>query len=150
MRSITGTLLILALAACGSGYVPSNGANKHTIQPAPAKAEPIPMPPLEQPAPEPKIESDQANDWPDPMRPRPTGVDLPPLGPLDPITELRKLLQAGETEKFEARRNEINDRLDAEGSPFIIVAVTERTVTYRTRDGEQFTTTMWTDAMPPG
>lgn len=150
MRQITGIFLVLTLAACGSGYVPSNGANKHTTQPAPAEPVTLTTPQLEQPEPEPEVESIQSDEWPDPTRPRPTVVDLPPLGPVDPITELRKLLQAGDPEKFEARKAEINDRLDAEGSPFIIVAVTEQTVTYRTRDGKEFTTTMWTDALPPG
>ncbi|MCB9933753.1 MAG: hypothetical protein H6841_10075 [Planctomycetes bacterium] len=141
MRLISLVMLlacVLAVSACGGDepVPPQPAAPEAARQPAPATD----AAPATEPAPEP------APKQPAPLLPQPQ-PEKPDPAQIDYIAEARRCLAGGDTEGYRAALKGYNEVLARGGGGLTVTAVTATSVTYRTADGQEYTTTGWHDAL---
>lgn len=127
-------VIVLALSACG-GEEPK-------LQPQ----QPSPPPAAAEPKQEPEPDSTEAAKLLDQPK-----VTLKPEKPVsarvDHIAEARRCLAAGDTDGYKTALKSYNEVLQRDGGGLTVVAVTATSVTWRTEDGQEYTTNLWHDAL---
>jgi ABC-type transport system substrate-binding protein len=127
-------VIVLALTACG-GEEPK-------LQTQPPSPPPGAIEPEQQPEPETAKAAKLLDQPKETLTP-----EKPVSARVDHIAEARRCLADGDTEGYQTALKSYNEILKRDGGGLTVVAVTATSVTWRTEDGNEYTTNLWHDAL---